>query len=169
MMNRPVWVRVLMQVVLGAPVGNSYMVLVPLLEARLHVSPITIAVHVGARGAGLLAICTFGLAAPMFAFGALAAVLTWLVVRRPWDALGASAIYAASYVVTGLTCSPRVLALRAELWWWQWFWFTLANVAAVFAGCALVAWLLQRLSTTPQTYQKPNLMTSAPPSDPKRP
>jgi peptidoglycan/LPS O-acetylase OafA/YrhL len=77
----------------------------------------------------------------MFAFGALAAVLTWLVTRKPWDALGASAVVAVSYAVLSASYLP-VLESYGARWWW------FANMAAVsiaiFAGCALVAWLLQR-------------------------
>jgi VIT1/CCC1 family predicted Fe2+/Mn2+ transporter len=135
-MNRPVWLRVALQVGIALLLMVAALPL-PCITGRLidsvgfqQQSIDRLLSELQAVG-GLL----------LFAFGGLATLLSWLVVRRPWDALGASAIIAIVSLVSALRSAVSHGAR----------WSSLAETAVqtvlLFAGCALVAWLIQRLAS----------------------
>ncbi len=138
--GRPVWLRVVMQVILGGLLG----VIAPLLALAL--SPLSSrtlqgALNAGCPKGGMLALIQIGGALPYLLAGALAVVVTWLMMRRPWDAMGAVALEAAFVVTFGVTSRPSGDATM-QAWWWP---TTIAGeVLALCVGAVLVALLLQR-------------------------
>lgn len=73
--------------------------------------------------------------------GALAASVTWLAVRTPWDSLGACVILLLP-VLAGAVALSSVTAHTAYQWWDVGA--VASTVMGLFAGSAVVAWLLQR-------------------------
>ncbi len=138
--GRPLWLRVVVQVILGGLLG----VIAPLLALAL--SPLSRptlqwALGAGVRKTGMLALIQLGGALPYLLAGAIAVVVTWLIARKPWDAMGAVALEAAVVVTFGVTCRPSSDAAMPA-WWWP---TTIAGeVLALCVGAVLVALLLQR-------------------------
>lgn len=146
--TRPVWLRALLQVVLAA-VLSLVAPLLGVLEAPLVVPLHRLAIHAGADKAGLLALIALQGAIPYFLTGALTALLTWLVVRKPWDALGASGLQAALILALGvMMCPPAAGVSQQPRWWWPVL--VTVEVVGVLAGTAATGWWLQRRERQPQ-------------------
>jgi len=146
-MNRPIWLRALLQVVLAA-VLSLVAPLLGVLEAPLVVPLHRLAVHAGLGKTGLLALVALQGTIPFFLTGALTALLTWLVVRKPWDALGASGLQAALILALGVMMCPLTADVSQQpRWWWA---VLVIEVVGVLAGTAATGWWLQRRERQPQ-------------------
>lgn len=140
-MKRPIWVRVLLQPILATVL---YCLVLPSLaraQARLSWPMSVAADHAGiGRDGNYILFCL--LSALVYAIvGAMAAVLTWLVARTPWDSLGSSALLVMPVLIFGLALSPVVSHTVYRGWHAV---ATVAQAFGLFAGSGLLAWSLQR-------------------------
>ncbi|MEI6499698.1 MAG: hypothetical protein WCP21_01590 [Armatimonadota bacterium] len=151
-MDRPVWLRVAVQVALLFVAG----VLLPrLLSLQSMLTPLVdqSAMRLGLGMIGRLILMAFAGVPPALLSGATATVLTWLLVRKPWDALANAAYQAVVIVVLEITFQSG-----GDKSWWL-----LAGdvvwVLSVFGGTALTAcWLQRRMArrrTVPAVAQLP--------------
>jgi len=136
---RPLWLRVLVQIGLAAVLT----LVAPLLGAGLAAlgSPtFRIAHNAGIGKTGMLVLIQLEGALSYLLVGGLAALLTWVLVRKPWDAMGYCALHGALVVVLSLAIRPT--GPQAQPWWWP---VTIATeVVGLFLGATLVALLLRR-------------------------
>ena len=141
-MNKPIWLRVAVQVGM-ALLATSFTLPMPkltgdlinasgFLQAARGSDAERQALSKAEREVQVLGALLF------FVWGGLAAFASWLVARKPWDALGTLAVIV-------------ILALMSDLSWalvhgapWARLAETVVGVLPFFAGCALVAWLAQR-------------------------
>jgi len=98
-MNRPIWLRIVLQ--LGIAVLLWMAVSLVGLGIALLTTPIEQAAGRGGLGnTGLWAVVGLASTVPFVTGGIIAVLLTWLVVRRPWDALGSAGVVTVAYAVT---------------------------------------------------------------------
>lgn len=136
---RSLWLRVPLQIVLGLALAHYAIPWMPLLGRYTMALP-ALAMRSGAGQTGVMVAIQIVNACPYLLAGAIAAALTWLLVRRPWDALIAAgcvaAVYAQIAATLHVTTNPVVQ---------RWMSVGLVvDVVAVFAGCAVVSWLIER-------------------------
>ncbi|MBU0607704.1 MAG: hypothetical protein KKI08_07435 [Armatimonadetes bacterium] len=115
----------------------------PLLGAALAAvaSPtFRIAHSAGIGKTGMLVLIQLEGGLPYLLVGALAALLTWVLIRKPWDAMGYCALHGALVVTLSLAIRPT--GPQVQPWWWP---VTIATeVVSLFLGAAVVALLLLR-------------------------
>jgi hypothetical protein len=150
-MKRPVWLRIVLQPVLALVLGDFVCPYVALALAYVPVHLPIVAVRAGVTKAGVLAITVVESAVPYLLMGALAAAVSWLIVRKPWDALAAAALMAASRVIMNATVT---VSSDPVIQWWMSV-HAAADACAVFVGCIVVAWLIQRLASAPRAGVEP--------------
>jgi hypothetical protein len=137
--GRPVWLRVVVQVGLAVVLS----LVTPLLGVAL--SPLTMPVYrlgksAGASKTGMFALIQLNGAVPYLLTGALAALLTWWIVRRAWDVLGFCGLYGAFILTLGIMMCPR--EPQQQPWWWPLM--VASEILSLCLGAVVVALLLQR-------------------------
>jgi hypothetical protein len=159
-MRRPVWLRVLVQVVLAAVLYAAVLPGLAILHAT-SLRPISSAEYYAGIGpTGRHAIFTWHTGLLYVLAGALAALLTWIAVGSPWDSLGAFLLLSLPVLANGWALAvvvahttyrgPHAATVTAE-------------VLGLFAGSALVAWSLwQRTNRLPgRSRQAPRPLRDA--------
>lgn len=136
---RPVWLRIVVQV--GLAVVLSFVT--PLLGVAL--APLTMPLFRMGHGVGASKMQMFGLilangALPYVLTGALAALLTWWIVRKTWDALGSCGLMGALIVTMGVMMAPREPQTQ------PWFFpaMVASEIVALLLGAVIVTLIARR-------------------------
>jgi len=136
---RPIWLRVAVQVGLA--------VVLSLVTALIGValSPLTMPLFRLGKQAGASKLQMFGLilangAVPYLLTGALGALLTWWIVRKAWDVLGACGLMGALILTMGVMLAPREPQTQ------PWFWPTMiaSEIVALLLGAVIVALIVRQ-------------------------
>ncbi|MEN6545274.1 MAG: hypothetical protein ABFE07_04465 [Armatimonadia bacterium] len=137
-----VWARVSVQVVL-------WLVLYFLVMPLLAVAELTALHHWNIRHSlsenGLRVFTYAEILLPYILVGAAAAWLSWSLVRKPWDALGAAALVTVSSTIVFIRIYSYSLVHWVDANLKRTFLLSqLSCVLAVLVATALLAWLIQR-------------------------
>jgi hypothetical protein len=137
-MDRRVWLRIIVQIAIAAVL--VFVVPIVAVGVAYLFTPLS-AAHVIGRG-GMWAIVELTSTLPFLIGGILAALLTEVMVRRPWDALAAGAVvgvyYAVWFAALGFLYSRTVVPP------WMRYLSMASGLLAMLVGVVGTAWWLQR-------------------------